>query len=245
MGSPLLSLDRVRKTYWRGLHENVVLAEVSLRVHIGELVAIWGQRGSGKTTLAKVAAGLERPDEGGVRFAGADLATPRGATAPLLHDGIAWVQRAGPACDEFRSVLDYVVLPLLGKHSPRTARRRASAMLKRVGVGDCAAERWSSVTDGERTLAAIARAFAREPKLLIADDPTASLNVLQREEVMGLLRMAADEEGLGILITVPDMPEFAHANQIGSLSEGRLVLAQQPPEDGGNVLDFSRRERSA
>jgi ABC-type lipoprotein export system ATPase subunit len=243
MGSPLLSLDRVRKTYWRGLHESVVLAEVSLQVDAGELVAIWGQRGSGKTTLAKVAAGLEQPDDGNVCFAGVDLGRSRSATAPLLPDGIAWVQRAGPSSDEFRSVLDYVVLPLLGKYSPRGARRRADAMLKRVGVGDCAAERWESLTDGERTLAAVARAFAREPRLLIADDPTASLNVLQREEVMGLLRMAADEEGLGILITVPDMPEFAHADQIGSLSEGRLVLAQQPPD--GNVLDFSRRERSA
>jgi putative ABC transport system ATP-binding protein len=242
----LLSLDRVRKTYWRGLRESVVLAEVSLRVDAGKLVAIWGQRGSGKTTLAKVAAGLEQPDDGSVRFAGADLTAPRGATAPLLHDGIAWVQRAGPASDEFRSVLDYVVLPLLGKYSPRGARRRASATLNRVGVGDCAAERWASLTDGERTLVAIAHAFAREPRLLIADDPTVSLNVLQREEVMGLLRVAADE-GLGILITVPDMPEFAHADQIASLSEGRLVLGQRPAEDDENVVkvDFPRREQSA
>lgn len=242
--NPLLCFEEVHKSLWRGPHENVVLADVSLRVQAGELVAIWGQRGSGKTTLARLAAGLERPDQGIIRFGGEDLKQmPRGST-PLLHDGIGWVRRAGPGSDEFRTVADYVALPLLGKHSPRSARRRAGSVLQRVGVSECAEARWESLTDGQRTLVSIAHALVREPRLLVADDPTAYLNILQREEVMSLLRRACDEEGLGVLVTVPDMPEMVHADQVGSLSEGLLVLPEGP-KDQGNVIDFPGREQSA
>jgi ABC-type lipoprotein export system ATPase subunit len=232
----------VCKSYWRGAHETVVLADVSLEVCAGEFVAVWGQRGAGKTTLAMVAAGLETPERGRVSFAGRDLAeAPRGRE-PHLHQGIGWVQRMGPQSGDFQMVIDYVALPLLGKDSPRNARRRASAMLKRLGVADCGGERWESLTDGERTLVAVAHALVREPELLVADDPTANLNVLQREEVTGLLRRAADEEGLGILITVPDMPEAAYADRIGSLSDGRLTVSREPSEDRVNVVDFPGKQ---
>jgi ABC-type multidrug transport system ATPase subunit len=242
---PLLSLEGVRKSYWRGPHETVVLADVSMRVQAGELVAVWGQRAAGKTTLALVAAGLEAPGRGIVCFEGQDLSDLRRGRAPRLHEGIGWVQRTGPQSGDFRMIVDYVALPLLGTYSPRGARRSASSMLKRLGVADCAGARWETLTDGERTLVALAHALVREPKLLVADDPTANLNVLQREEVVGLLRRAADEEGLGILITVPDMPDMAHADRIGSLSDGRLIVSSEPPSmDDGTVIDFPGRQQS-
>jgi ABC-type multidrug transport system ATPase subunit len=237
----LLSLKGVSKSYWRGPREIVALEDVSLDVHAGEFVAVF-QRGAGKTTLATVAAGLERPDRGSVCYNGRDLAKTANGRTPRLHEGIGWVQRVGPQTGGFRTVIDYVALPLLGKYSPRDARRRASAMLNRLGAADCAAEHWDSLTDGERTLVALARALVREPKLLIADDPTANLNVLQREEVTGLLRRAADEEALGILITVPDMPQMAYADRVGSLSDGRLILSGEPGD--GNVIEFPGRQQS-
>lgn len=242
---PLLSLKGVRKSYWRGLHERVVLADVSLDVHAGEFVAVWGQRGAGKTTLATVAAGLEVPERGIVCFDGCDLAEAPHGGAQLRHEEIGWVQRMGPQSGDFQMVIDYVALPLLGKHSPRNARRQASAMLGRLGVAGCAGERWESLTDGERTLVAVAHALVRGPRLLIADDPTANLDMLQREEVTGLLRRAADEEALGILITVPDMPHMAYADRVGALSDGRLTLSQEPREDDGNVIDFPGERHSA
>lgn len=241
----LLSLDGVCKSYWRGSHETVVLAEVSLDVRAGEFVAVWGQRGAGKTTLAMIAAGLLAPERGRVCFDGRDLAAVSRGQKAHLREGVGWVQRMGPQSGDFRMVLDYVSLPLLGKHSPRSARRRASAMMKRLGVAGCAGERWESLTDGERTLVAVAHALVREPKLLVADDPTANLNVLQREEVTGLLRRAADEEGLGILITVPDVPEAAYADRIGSLSDGRLTVSTELPEDRATVIDFPGKQQSA
>jgi len=240
----LLSLKAVRKSYWRGPHETSVLEDVSLEVGRGELVAVWGQRGAGKTTLATIAAGLQAPDSGSVCFEGSELESVRRARATHLHEGIGWVQRMGPQSGDFRMIVDYVSLPLLGAHSPRAARRRASAMLARLGVAGCAGERWESLTDGERTLVAVAHALVREPRLLVADDPTANLGVLQREQIIALLRQAADEHGLGILITVPDMPEMAHADRIGSLSDGRLMMARQPAAADGTVIDFPSRQQS-
>lgn len=241
----LLCLDAVSKRYWQGLHEIVVLDTVSLRVRAGEMVVIWGQRGAGKTTLARIAAGLERPDGGVVRFAGAALTRSRSASTPLLHREIGWLRRLGAQTSEFRTVVEHVALPLLSECSPRKARKHAAAMLQRVGVGDCVDAEWSGLTDGQRTLVAIAHALVREPRLLVADDPTAHLDALQSDAVMRLLRDACDEQGLGVLVTVPDMPEAAYADQVGSLSEGRLVMAPELDPRSSTVVEFPRREQSA
>ena len=124
------------------------------------------------------------------------------------------------------TMVEYVAMPLLGKLSPRAAQRRAIGLLEQVGVRDCADQRWDSLTDGERTLVSIAHALVREPKLLVVDDPTANLDLLQRGKVMALLRGAAEGEGRAVLLTVPDMPEMLNAHQVGSLSEGRLLLSR-------------------
>jgi putative ABC transport system ATP-binding protein len=241
-GGPLLSLRRVRKSYWRGLRETVVLADVSLDVHAGEMVAVWGQRGSGKTTLLEVAAGLQPLDRGTVTFNGRDLLTGRPGLARALNSELGWVQRRGPQSNGM-TMVEYVSLPLLGECSPRVAQRRAVGLLEKVGVRDCARERWEDLTDGERTLVSIAHALVREPRLLIADDPTANLDLLQRAEVMTLLRSAAEREGRAVLLTVPDMPEMLNAHQVGSLSEGRLLLSRD--EELANVVELPRQERSA
>jgi len=242
--SALLSFEGVSKSYWRGAHETVVLADVSVEVQAGEFFAVWGQRGAGKTTLALIAAGLETPDAGRVVFGGVDLSRGRYGAHPQLRAGIGWLQRTGPHSDEFRSITDYLVVPLLGECSPRGARRRAHAMLKRLGVADCAGERWENLTDSERTLVALAHALVREPRLLVADDPTANLSVLQREEMMGMLRAAAEQEGLGVLVTVPDMPDMAHAHRVASLSDGRLTVSGRAPREA-NVYSLQTRRQSA
>ncbi len=240
-----LTLQKVSKSYWRGPHETAVLKEISLSVYAGECVAVWGQRGSGKTTLLKVAAGLEAPESGTVRFKEQDLGgMSRAALVRLLREEIGWARRAGPGSDELE-MLDYVALPLLKRQTLRRARRRSAAALSRVGVGECSKGRWEDLTDGERTLVSIAHAMVRQPSLLVVDDPTANLDVLQREEVMGLLRSTAEQDWLGVLITVPDMPSMVHAHRIGSLSDGHLLVPSGTLPERDNVVEFPARRQAA
>lgn len=240
-----LSLERVSKSYWRGPHETVVLKDISLSVYAGECVAVWGQRGSGKTTLLKVAAGLETPEEGVVSFKEQDLRRmSKAGLMRLLREEIGWARRTGPESDELE-MLDYVALPLLKRQNLRRARRSSAAALARVGVADCSKGRWEDLTDGERTLVSIAHAMVRQPSLLVVDDPTANLDVLQREEVMGLLRSTAEQDWLGVLITVPDMPSMVHAHRIGSLSDGRLLVPSGVSPERDNIVDFPTRGRAA
>ncbi len=243
----LLELEGVHKSRWRGPHRVVVLDGVDLVVDAGELVAVWGSRGTGKTTLAQIAAGLEVPDDGTARFDGGDLTTlSRGALARLLLSEVGWAQRIGPG-DEELHMLDYVAVPLLASCGPRQARRGASAALAQVGLRGCGEKRWTELTDGERTLAALAHALVRNPRLLVVDDPTANLDMIDGRAVMGLLRSLAEDGGLGVLVTVPDMSDMLQAHRIASLSEGRLLVPSEPGElfeDGGDVIEFPVRQRS-
>jgi ABC-type lipoprotein export system ATPase subunit len=252
--SPLLSLEGVGKSYLRGPHRVRVLKDVTLDVGAGQLVAVWGKRGVGKTTLLKIAARLEHPDQGVVRFEGLDMANMREADhTRLMLQRIGWVRRAGPKSD--LRMLDYVALPRLVERGRRHAYALAREALERVGMSECAGQHWNSLSDGERSLIAIAHGIVRAPKLLLVDDPTANLDVIEREQVTQLLRSLADDEGMAVLITVPDMPGLMFAHHIASLSGGRLStpptgqpeppLLQEEDDEPGKVIQLRSREQSA
>jgi ABC-type lipoprotein export system ATPase subunit len=248
--SALLSLKGVSKSYWRGDSEMRVLQDVSLDVGAGEFTAVWGTRGSGKTTLLKLAARLERPDGGVVCFNGIDLAgLSESQHARLMLEQIGWVRRTGPRSD--LPMLDYVALPLLAEHGRRQAYARAADAIERVGVVVHARQRWGSLCDGERALVGIAHGIARSPRLLLVDDPTANLDVRERERVTALLRALVDEEAVAVLMTVPDMPAAMQAHQVASLGAGRLACAPelpQPPTPGmepGKVIHLRGGRQSA
>lgn len=244
--TPLLRLDSVSKSYWRGPRELRVLHDVSLDVHAGELVGVYGPRGAGKTTLLRLAAGFEAPDRGIVSLDGRSLARrSRREAAHMLRHEIGWVERAGPQSPDLPMRV-YVALPLYRTLGPLAAQRRAVAALAKVGADDAADLPWSSLSDTARTLVAIAQALVREPRLLLVDDPTAGLGILDRERVGGLLRSAAEEGGLGVLMAVPELPAMLHAHEVRSLSRGRLLApAGGPPDGAATVVEFPRGERSA
>lgn len=239
----LLSLRGVSKSYWRGSHELTVLDQLSLDVHPAELVAVWGRRGAGKTTLLRIAAGLETVDGGIVCFEGVDLSTlSEHERARLMREGVGWVGRGGPAGD--LTMLDYVALPLLIEHGRRRAHARASAALRRVGVHECAGQQWGGLSDGERALVGIAHGIARTPRLMLIDDPTANLGLVEREEVGALLRALVEETGVAVLMTVPDMPTAMRSHQLTALSGGRLLVPTPTANRRGEVIEFPGGERS-
>jgi lipoprotein-releasing system ATP-binding protein len=251
MTGPLLSLTRVSRSYTRGRHEVRVLVDASLQVSAGEIVAVQGQRGAGKTTLLKIAAGMELPDAGQVSFDGWDLTGLSDVQlSRLLGEQIGWVQNSGP--ESRVRVLDYVALPLLISLGDRAAYTRASRALERVGALDCARQHWETLSDGERGLVEIAHAIVRSPRLLLIDDLTTILGILETDSLTSLLRSIASESAIGVLMTVSDIAAALHSDRMMSLAGGRLSgpaapLPEEPDRVGakGDVIDLSSRERLA
>ncbi|HMJ04208.1 MAG TPA: ATP-binding cassette domain-containing protein [Conexibacter sp.] len=238
----LLAFEHVRKSYWRGRHEVVVLDDVSFELDSAELAAVFGRRASGKTTLLRVAAGIEAPDGGRVLFDGQDARSRRTPRLAGIHERIGWVGRHRPFSSGLR-MLHHVALPLLGRVDAREAERRATRALKQVGAGDFANARWHELSDAERMLVTIAHAIVRDPALLLADDPTSGLGLEERETVLALLRSIAEERGMAVLTTVPEVPDMLRSHRVMSLGDGELI--QPAPRAPGGVIAFPpRRERA-
>lgn len=225
----LLQVESVTTSYWRGELETEVLRGASLVVDPGKLVSVYGGRNSGKTALLRIAGGFERPKSGRVTFAGVDLlAATRSELAAIHRDEIGWIDRSGPRSPEL-DVRTYLALPFYGQVGSRAAHRRAVEALAAVGVAGYAHQTWDELTDVARVLCAIAYARPRHRRLLIADDPTAGLGILDREHVCGVLRGLAENDGAGVLMAVPDMPSMLHAHEVHLLARGRLLA---PPDSG-------------
>jgi ABC-type lipoprotein export system ATPase subunit len=239
----LLSVEHVGKTHWVGPYEKRVLVDVSLAMHAGDLFGVWGAQRSGKSTLLRVAAGLEQPDAGTVRFDGEDLATlPKARRDRLRLSAIGLVRGEGPQSSAF-TVLQYVAMPLLDRFKRRDALDRALATLQRVDVAECRDARWSKLSDAEQTLVDLAHGLARRPRLLLVDNPTAKLDTLQQQEVMSLLRRVAAEERVAVLVTSSVLAAVTEAHEAFTLSDGRLLPITDASRPGGAVIEFPRGDK--
>ncbi len=220
---PLLALRNVVLSFARGRHRfDHVLADVSLEIDHGELVSVLAQRAQGKTTLLRVAAGLDRPTCGQVLFKGDDLyALSDRHRSRLLTGAIAFAGPSGPDID--LPVLAHVALPLLPTHTRRDAYRQAHSILERIGVAECSEQQWHSLADSERAMVAIAQAIAREPELLLVDDITATLGIGATESIGRLLRSIAHERGMAILMSVSNADATTWFDRVASLSGGKLL----------------------
>lgn len=240
---PLLSIEHVGKTHWVGPYERRVLVDVSLSLRAGDLFGVWGAQRSGKSTLLRIAAGLETPDAGRVRFDGTDLAAlPRAARDRLRLEQIGLVQGDGPQSTAF-TVLDYVAVPLLNRCTRRDARSRALAMLRRVDVVECRDALWSQLSDGEKALVNLAHGLVRSPRLLLVDDLIARLDTLQQQEVIGLLRIVAAEDRIAVVMASAALSAVTEAHRAFTLSDGRLIPVTDASHPGGEVIELRRGDR--
>jgi putative ABC transport system ATP-binding protein len=236
----VLSLESVGVCHWRGQRPLQVLRDASMTLDAGELAGVWAKAGGGKTTLLEVAAGVVTPDHGRVVVDGRDLAelTTR-QTSELLYGYVGLATRQGPAVPDL-SMAAWVALGLMRRVGRRAAEQRARKVLERVGVGAVAAEPWRNLSDSERILVAIARAVVCEPKLLLVDDPTSGLDMIERFELLDLLRSITASTGAAILVSASDMADLQGVETIWSLVDGHLV---GPPHEAATVVDFTRRSK--
>ena len=234
---PVLALDRVARSHRVGRERMAVLANVTFEVWPGELVAILGPRRAGKTTLLRIAAGIEAPDAGAVRLDGEAL-DELGASARtrrLRAVGFApktWrVARGKP-------VLDHVALPLLAEGRPLvTAHAKAHEALERVGAAHCVGALADELAPADETRAALAQALVRKPRLLLVDEPGVLAAPEEREELLELLReLAGERPRLALVVTSRDVAGVAGARRILTLDDGVLRGASGPPS--ADVLPF-------
>ena len=229
----LIQVSDVVKAYPLGAGEFVAINHLSIDIAQGEFVAVVGRSGSGKTTLLNLLAGIDRPTAGTVRVAGADLGS-------LSESGLAaWRGRnVGLVFQFFQllptlTVMENVLLPMdFAKTIPVGERRdRAQHLLERVGVGDQADKLPATLSGGQQQRAAIARALANDPPILLADEPTGNLDSATADAVLELF---ADLNGDGRTIVV-----VTHERDIRSIVGSEVTLVD------GRVVDDERTGVSA
>ena len=219
-----IQVSDVVKSYPLGAGEVVAVDHLSLDIAQGEFVAVVGRSGSGKTTLLNLLAGIDRPTSGVVHAAGADLGR-------LSESGLAaWRgQHVGLAFQFFQllptlTVVENVMLAMdFARKVPVGQRRdRAQQLLDQVGVGDQANKLPATLSGGQQQRAAIARALANDPPLVLADEPTGNLDSATAEAVLGLFA-GLNAEGRTIVVVTHERDIRSIVGREVALQDGRVV----------------------
>jgi putative ABC transport system ATP-binding protein len=211
----------------RAYSDAVVLDDVSFVVASGELVALTGPSGSGKTTLLQLIGSLDRPTRGHISVDGISVGELKHA-AEFRRATVGFVFQLHYLLPAL-SAQENIELPLVAAHVPRRERvRRALELLDRVGLAGRAGARPSELSGGERQRVAIARALAGNPRLILADEPTGSLDSAASERVWELLSDICSTGGATVIVAAHDLTLAEHAGRAISLFDGRLVSGAAP-----------------
>jgi putative ABC transport system ATP-binding protein len=196
---------------------------VSLTVARGELVVLYGPSGSGKTTLLMLIAALLRPDGGLVSVGGRDIASLSGGQAARFRRyELGFVRQSLDLIPGVR-VGDNAALKLFGRLDRRAAHRQMTPLLERLGLGQRVGHRTEQLSMGERQRVMIARALSTDPRLVLADEPTGSLDSQRGREVLELLSEVCRERDVAILLVTHDPRAALYADRVHALRDGRLV----------------------
>jgi lipoprotein-releasing system ATP-binding protein len=223
MNRPVLSLRGVTRTYRTGEGVVEVLRGVDLDVHAGEVVGLIGPSGSGKSSLLHAAGLLEHPTEGRVVVEGQDCSKLNDRARTRLRLGlIGFVYQFHHLLAEL-SALDNVALPQLICGQPKAAaRRRASALLTHLGLGERLNHQPGQLSGGEQQRVAIARALANEPRVVLADEPTGNLDPHTSGAVFQALFGLARATGVAILVATHNMELARSMDRVLALKDGHL-----------------------
>ena len=199
------------------------LDNVSLTVAPGEVVAVQGPSGSGKSSLVYLLAGLDDPDDGRVLINGVDWQTVRGRARARFRRSACGFVPQGMALLPQATAAENVEIPLLlGGVAPADRRRRTADALDRVGLGDATAKLPDQLSGGQQQRVAIARALVVEPAVVFADEPTGSLDSSNAEAVTELLVAAAHERGAAVVLVTHDPAVATHARRVVQMRFGRI-----------------------
>ena len=221
---PVIELQGVHKTYRLGAHTVPALRGVDLAVMPGELVALTGPSGSGKSTILNIAGLIDRADAGTVRLRGQAIdARDAAAATALRRDEIGFIFQ-GFNLVPVMTVADNIDYPLFLAGVPAAERRaRVAAALDAVGLREHAGHRPDALSGGQRQRVAIARALIKRPGLVIADEPTASLDSTTATQMLDLMRELGHRDGAAFLIATHDERLTRRCDRVIALRDGVIA----------------------
>jgi putative ABC transport system ATP-binding protein len=223
----MYTLSGVTKRYTRGKSTVDALAGVDLTIEDGGRLVIQGPTGGGKSTLLQMLGGLDRPTAGSVELDGVDLAKLSEAKLTEVR-----AQNIGFVFQSFNLIptltaqenVETALVPLGGRPSER--RRRAAEALDSVGLGERLGHLPSEMSGGQQQRVAIARALVKQPKVLLADEPTGNLDESMRDEVMEVLETMWKEHGLTFVMVTHDSAIARRAPRLATIRRGRVTVTE-------------------
>jgi putative ABC transport system ATP-binding protein len=223
----MYKLTNVTKDYPKGRETVHALRGVDVEIPDGEWLAIQGPTGHGKSTLLQILGGLDRPTSGSVDFGGRDLARTREAQMTKVRaDSIGFIFQTFnliPTLSAQENV-ETALVPLGVSGASR--RARAAEALNSLGLGDRLRHLPTELSGGQQQRVAIARALVKEPKVLLADEPTGNLDEDTRDEIIGLLEKLWQDNGLTMVIVTHDSSIARRAQRLGTMRNGKLTVKQ-------------------
>jgi putative ABC transport system ATP-binding protein len=223
----MYTLTDVNKIYQKGRKTVPALRDVNLTIEDGEWLAVQGRTGHGKTTLLQMLGGLDHPTSGAVEFDGQNFSQLReGQLTKVRANAIGFIFQTFNLVPTL-SAADNVEAALIPLHAHLGSRRsRVASALESVGLGDRARHVPAELSGGQQQRVAIARALVKEPKVLLADEPTGNLDEGTRDEIIELLENLWRERGLTVVLVTHDSTVARRAQRVAVMSKGRLSIRQ-------------------
>ncbi len=218
----MLELSDVVKHYPVGSDDPIRAVDgVSMKIDAGEAVALYGPSGSGKTTLIHLIAGIKQPDSGSICVGGKSIiGMSRREAGDYRLNTLGMVMPPGSLLSGARAIASASVKLMTGGR--RVAHQRIEPLLVELGLGDRLQHRTEQLSMGERQRVLIALALSRSPRLVLADEPTGSLDTETTRHVLGLLRRVCTERDAALLIVTHDPEVAGYADRTHELRDGRL-----------------------
>ena len=220
----LLKVDGLEKTFQSGGRPLTIFQNLDMKVEAGELVALVGQSGTGKSTLLHIAGLLDKPTAGHVVIHGQNTGKlgEKARTAMRLST-IGFIYQFHHLLPEFTALENVAMPKIIAGESPRDAKDSAEVVLQSLGLGKRLEHRPSTLSGGEQQRVAIARALANDPKLLLADEPTGNLDPGTSSEVFDILLEQVREREIGALVATHNIDLADQMDRALELKAGRIV----------------------